>query len=437
MSKPGYLSGVSRRAFLGGSAAVMALGAAPLKAVAAQPSLSTAEIAALAAQSTIDDEAFWRAVRQSVMLDPAIVFLNDGSYSAPPRPVFDALIQYSRLVTTDPSKQGVLSGKCENEVRPKLAAFIGAAPDEVALTRNTTDGMSIVAGGLKIGRGDEVLTTHHEHPGGIEPWRLRAARDGIEVRELTFTNPPDSPEQLLNLFNDAIGPKTKVISFCHMTCTTGLIFPAKEICALARAKGIYSVVDGAHPLGMFPFNLHEIDPDFYANSPHKWLGAPLGNGFLYVRPDKTDHVWPMHGSGGWDGTNARRFECYGTRDWPVTACVGDAIDFQLAVGKERIEQRGRALMTHFKTEVQKIGGVKLWTPMDPRMSCSLSAISIREIPLEKIMAFLREKYAIVSRPVAYDINAVRFSTHYFNTFEEVEIALAGIREIAETGVLEA
>jgi len=144
----------------------------------------------------------------------------------------------------------------------------------------------------------------------------------------------------------------------------------------------------------------------------------------------------MHGSGGWDRDTARRFECYGTRDWPVTACVGDAIDFQLAVGRDRIEQRGRNLMTYFKSGVQKLSGVRLLTSMDPRMSCSLAAISIRQIPYGDIMRYLRKKYAIVSRGVAYDLNAVRFSTHYFNTYEEVDIALKGLREIAESKILE-
>lgn len=429
-------TGVSRRVFLGSGAASVAAFGWTKQLPAAEGTLSTTEIARFRAGTRPDDEAFWRAVRQATMLDPEIVFLNDGSYSAPPRPVFDALLKYNRLITENPAKQGVLSGKCEKEVRPKLAAFIGAEPDEIALTRNTTDGMSIVAGGLKLSRGDEVLTTHHEHPGGLEPWKLRAARDGIVVKEAKIPSPPKDPAEILNIINDNIGPNTKAISFCHMTCTAGLIFPAKEICKLARDKGIYSVVDGAHPLGMFVFDLHDIDPDFYANSPHKWLGAPLGNGFLYVRPDKTDHVWPMHASAGWERDNARRFECYGTRDWPVTACVGDAIDFQIAVGRERIEQRGRNLMTYFKSRVQKLPGVKLWTPMDPRMSCSLSAISIREIPLQKIMKYLSEKHNIVSRGVGYDLNAVRFSTHYFNTYEEVDIALQGLKEIVESKVLD-
>jgi selenocysteine lyase/cysteine desulfurase len=294
--------------------------------------------------------------------------------------------------------------------------------------------MSIVGAGLPLSSGDEILTTTHEHPGGLDPWKLRAARDGIVIKELPVPSPPKDPSELLNLFNDSIGPRTKVISFCHMTCTAGLIFPAKEICQLARDKGIYSVVDGAHPLGMFRFDLHDIDPDTYANSPHKWLGAPLGTGFLYVKKDIIESIWPMHGSAGWDRKTARKFECFGTRDWAVTACIGDAIDFQKAVGPDRITKRGRDLMTHFKSEVQKIQGVRLFTSMDPRMSCNLAAINIKDLPHGDIINYLRKKYRIISRPVGYDLNAVRFSAHYFNTFEEMDIAVAAIKDVAINGL---
>lgn len=403
----------------------------------AENAYTTEEIRSLGLRGDITDEQYWRAVRQSIMLDPETVFLNDGSYGTPPRPVFDALLKYNRLLTENPGDQGKVSGICERVVRPKLAAFVGADPDEIALTHNTTEGMSVVAAGMPMSRGDEVLTTTHEHPGGIDPWYLRAARDGIVVREIPVPSPPRDPDELLNLFNDNIGPHTKVISFCHMTCTAGLIFPAKEICQLARDKGIISVVDGAHPLGMFRFDLHDINPDTYANSPHKWLGAPLGNGFLYVKKDMIDDIWPMHGSGGWDRKTARRYECFGTRDWAVTACLGDAIDFQLAVGTDRITSRCHELMKYFKTEVQKIKDVKLHTSMDPRLSCSLAGVSIREIPHGKIIQYLRQKYKIISRPVAYDLNAVRFSAHYFNTYDELDIALAGLKEVAESSILDA
>lgn len=430
-------SSISRRSFLGGGAAALAVSAfgPGLSPALAAGSLSTPQIATLGARTDIAEEEFWRAVRQATMLKPDIVFLNDGSYGTPPRPVFDALVKYNRITTENPGDLGVVANIAEQKVRPKLAAFVGAHPDEIALTHNTTEGMSVAAAGLKLKAGDEILTTNHEHPGGIDPWRLRAARDGITIREIPIASPPKNPEELLNQFNDAIGPKTRVISFCHMTCTAGLIFPAKEICKLARDKGLISVVDGAHPLGMFRFDLHDIDPDIYANSPHKWLGAPLGNGFLYVRKEMIPEIWPMHGSGGWEQTTARRFESFGTRDWAVVAAIGDALDFQEAVGRDRITARGRALMTYFKQEVARIRDVKLRTSMDPRMSCNLAGVTIRDIPHQKIIAYLREKYKVISRSVEYDINAIRFSAHYFNTYDEMDIALRGLREVAESTML--
>lgn len=428
------LSDAGRRRFLALGAAAVAFGGMVDPALA-KLGPSPSAIASLRRRTDIDDEQYWRAVRQSIMLDPEIVFLNDGSYGTPPRPVFDALVKYNRLLTERPGDQGSVARICERVVRPKLAAFVGADPDEIALTHNTTEGMSIAAAGLPLKSGDEVLTTNHEHPGGIDPFRLRAARDGITVRELPVPSPPKDPDELLNLFNDNIGPKTRALMFCHMTCTAGLIFPAKELCRLARDKGLISVVDGAHPLGMFRFDLHDIDPDVYANSPHKWLGAPLGAGFLYVKKQMIPELWPMHGSGGWDRPNARRYECFGTRDWAVTACIGDAIDFQKAVGPERIEKRGRDLMTYFKQEVQQIRDVRLHTSMDPRMSCMLAGVSIRDIPHGEIIGYLRKQYNIISRPVAYDLNAVRFSSHYFNTYEELDIALRGLRDVAEGNAL--
>ena len=428
---------ISRRAFLGGAAAIAAFSGKGISAELASNSLNTSQIANLGLRQDISEEQYWRAVRQSIMLSPDVVFLNDGSYGTPPRPVFDALIRYNRITTEKPGDQGKIARICENEVRPKLARFVGAHPDEIALTHNTTEGMSIAAAGIPLSKGDEILTTNHEHPGGIDPWRLRAARNGIAIKEIPIPSPPKNPEVLLNLFNDAITTRTKVISFCHMTCTAGLIFPAKEICKLARDKGIISVVDGAHPLGMFDFDLHDIDPDVYANSPHKWLGAPLGNGFFYVKKEMIGNIWPMHGSGGWDRDTARRFECFGTRDWAVTACIGDAIDWQNAIGLDRITKRGRDLMTYFKQEVQEIKDVKLWTSMDPRMSCSLAGISIREIPNRKIYRYIFDKHRVLGRLVDYDLNAVRFSAHYFNTYEEMDIALKALREIAESNILEA
>lgn len=427
------INSLSRRGFIksmGAGAALLAFWGR--EALAESNSLSPAKLSSLSASSDIEEEKFWNVVRTQMMLKKDIIYLNNGGYGATPRMVFDSLVKDYRLLGENPRELDILVKKMD-EVRKKVADFLGASEDEIALTRNTTEGMSIVAAGIPLKRGDEVLITHHEHPGGQQPWLLRAARDGIELREVEIPSPPESPEQILNLINDAISKKTKVISVSHVTCTTGLILPVKRLCQLARDKGVLTVLDGAHPMGMFVFDLHDIDPDFFASSPHKWLDAPFGNGTLYVRKDKIEMLWPFHGSGGWDGKTALRFEAIGTRSWPVTCALGKAIDFQLAIGRDRIEKRGRELATHFKKKVKEIPGVQLYTSMDPRMSCSVSSISIGELKFSDVYRYLMEKYNIIARPVE-EVNAVRVSTHFYNTKEEVDACLNAVKDIAEKGL---
>jgi selenocysteine lyase/cysteine desulfurase len=430
MNKYSYLS---RRNFIksiGAGAALISLWGKGAQSESIH--LSPEKLLNLSSSADIDEENFWNIVRTQMMLKEDIIYLNNGGFGATPRMVFDALVEDYRMLGENPRDLDTLVKKMD-EVRKKVADFLDVSQDEIALTRNTTEGMSTIAAGLPLKKGDEVLISHHEHPGGKQPWLMRAARDGIEVREIEIPTPPENPEQILNIINDAISNKTRVISVSHVTCTTGLILPVKQLCQLARDKGVLSVLDGAHPMGMYPFSIHDIDPDFFATSPHKWLDAPFGNGTLYVRKDKINMLWPMHGSGGWDGDTALRFEAIGTRSWPVTCALGEAIDFQNAIGRDKIEKRGRELATYFKKSVREIPGVKLHTSMDPKMSCSISSISIGDLKFSDVYPYLIEKYNIIARPVE-EINGIRVSTHFYNTKEEVDACLNAIKEIAEKGI---
>ena len=181
-----------------------------------------------------------------------------------------------------------------NEFRDPLAAFVGCNRDEIALVRNATEANSYIANGIDMKPGDEVLMTDQEHPGGEQPWQLKAKRYGIVVKKVTLPKPVKTPDEVLNLFNDAITPRTRVIFFSHITTVTGVVLPAKELCALARSKGILSAVDGAHVTGMMQLNVHDIGCDMYTSSPHKWLQAPKGSGFLYVRDEVIDRMWNTH-----------------------------------------------------------------------------------------------------------------------------------------------
>lgn len=420
---------ISRRDFikglLGGAIALTSLRRSLTKEIASLPDIN--------GRKHPYDEKYWALVRTHFILDREVIYLNNGSLGPSPKSVLFAVHHRMRLLAQNPTYYmwSVLLPHLE-EVRRKAASFLGVSADEIAFPRSTTEGMSIVAAGLPLKRGDEVLTTNQEHPGGLCCWQLKAKRDGILLKKFKVPTPPKSKEEILNRLEDQITKRTRVISVAHILFTTGLVLPVKEICDLAHQKGILVVLDGAHPVGMIDVNIPQIGCDFYATSPHKWLLAPKGTGILYVKKDLFKRLWPSIASSGWEDTkSARRYERYGTRNIPEALGVGDAIDFQNIIGKDRVERRGRELATYLKKRLLEIDGVKLLTPMDPEMSAAITAFSIRDIPYDKIMDRLRERYNIVSRGIPDGgLNAVRLSTHIYNTYDQVDKAVEVIEDIA-------
>ncbi len=429
------LAGMNRRNFMRCLAATAAAGAfAERAALRAEESMRHVGQAAAA---TMPDAQFWAKVRGEFLLDGHIAYLNNGTLGPTPRPVLYTLVErYQRLAMETGPENTLLSQQAE-EVRAKAAAFINANVDEVALTHNTTEGMNFVANGLDLKAGDEILMTFHEHPGGREPWRLKAKRHGVVVKEVKFPLPLADPATMLNLFNDAITPRTKVISFSHTTYQTGTMMPAKQICALARSKGILSVVDAAHPLGQMQIDMKDIGADYYAMSPHKWLDAPTGTGLLYMRRESQDRVWPTMGSTGWDDPKrgASRFDRLSQRAWPLVLAVGSALDFQTAIGKDRIEQRVRMLHTRLRDKVAALPGVTIYTSPHPELSCALLGLSIGTLNNQAIVDTMLARHQTWIRTIAYDLNAVRISTHHYNTEQQVDRCVEGLQDIVKNGVI--
>jgi selenocysteine lyase/cysteine desulfurase len=429
------LTGINRRNFirLAGSTA-LAVAVADTAARGAGASLRSVE---QAAGASLSDADFWAKIRGEFLLDGHVAYLNNGTLGPTPKPVLYTLIErYQRLAMNTGPENSLLSQLAE-DVRTKAAAFINANADEVALTHNTTEGMNFVANGLDLTAGDEVLMTFHEHPGGREPWKLKAKRHGIVVKEVTFPLPLADPATALNLFNDAITPRTKVISFSHTTYQTGTMMPAKQICALARSKGILSVVDAAHPLGQMQIDMKDIGADYYAMSPHKWLDAPTGTGLLYMRRESQDRVWPTMGSTGWDDPKrgAARFDRLSQRAWPLVLAVGAALDFQNAIGKDRIERRVRMLHTRLRDKVAAVPGVKIYTSPHADLSCALLGFSIGTLNNQAIVDTMLARHHTWIRTIAYDLNAVRVSTHLYNTEPQVDRCVEGLQDIVKNGVI--
>src|SRR5262249_32559055 len=321
-----------------------------------------------------NEEAYWTELRKQFLIPTDEVYLNNGTVGSSPAPVLRAIFEgyneSEKMAQTDPEDYPIWGYASWNEFRDPLAAFVGCNRDELALLRNATEANNCIANGIDLKAGDEVLMTDQEHPGGEHPWDLRAKRYGIVLRKGILPKPVPDAATVLNLVNDALTPRTRVLFFSHITTVTGVVLPAKELCALARSKGVLSAVDGAHVVGMMQVNVHELGCDLYSSSPHKWLQAPKGSGFLYVRDEVIDRLWSVLATEGWDDPKIRaeRFQRIGSSNVPALAGMRAAVRFADQIGMERIERRHRSMADHLLKEM--LGrGAQSWTSPDPALRC--------------------------------------------------------------------
>jgi selenocysteine lyase/cysteine desulfurase len=307
-------------------------------------------------------------------------------------------------------------------VRAALAGFVGAEPEEIAVTRSTTEGMNI-SHGLDWKAGDEVLFCTHEHGGGIGPYTSLAKRRGINIVRIEIPSPPASVDQIVGLYEKAMTPRTKVIMVSHMTYVTGLVTPVKELAELAHRRGALISVDGAHPLGMLDLNLKAMNVDHYSAAGQKWLmcGTGTGTGMCYVKRDVQDRVWPLMGPPGDPKGGARKYEAFGQRDVPSALGMAAAVSLQLAIGKKNVEARVRELSARLRAGVRTIPGVTLWTSDDPQFSAGLTLFSVRDIPMANVQQAILARDQIYIRTMGTgNLNACRAATHIYNMPGEVD-----------------
>src|SRR6058998_104941 len=306
------------------------------------------------------DEDFWLGIQQAFTLDRTLINLNNGGVSPSPRVVQEAMRRYLEYSNTAPvyTMWQVLEPEIE-AVRRRLAASFGCDPEEMAITRNASEALEIVQLGIPLERGDEVLTTNQDYPRMLTTWHQRERREGIVLKEIGFPVPPPSQDDLADRIERAITPKTKVIHICHITNLTGQLFPVRDIARMARARGIQTVVDGAHAFAHFPFKVSDLECDYYGCSLHKWLLAPVGTGFLYVRRENIAKLWPLTPAAASKADNIRKFEEIGTHPAANHNAIAEALAFHRAIGIERKAARLRYLNERWATRVEKLPGVKI------------------------------------------------------------------------------
>ncbi len=425
--------GFSRRNFLKLGLGTAALSLTSVDALNAAVYDRVAQLNRLLPDQESPDGAYWEALRKHYLFEDGLIMMNNGTVGPMPEPVFNTLTSAFQIQCTTPCEVYNTFGARREEVRNKVARFLGASPEEIVLTRHTTEGMNFVANGLELEPGDEILMSDMEHPAGIHPWALKAARYGVVVKEVPLGLPPASLDEIVGSFERAITPRTKLINISHTVFISGLITPIKELSEMAHRHGVLVLADSAHGPGMLDLNLNDMGVDFLAASPYKWLGAPCGAGILYVRRDVQDRLWPTIASSGWDSRDdATRFETLGQRADPLLFALGEAVDFQTKVGKARIQRRIQALSTHLKEELSEIPGVRLHTSMDPYLTAGLTAFSMEGTSPQAIMDYLRERYNLVVRTIGSEekgTRGVRVSTHIFIFHEHVDMLLEGLKAI--------
>lgn len=375
--------------------------------------------------------------RSAMLLDPAVTNLNTGSFGPLPRPVFDHVTELRRRLAAEPM-DFLLRELPERlwPARAQLAQFIGGDPRRLIFTQNVTAAINIVAASLMLARPGEILLTDHEYGAMHWCWDRAAQRLGLTLRTFPLPVVPGDPCEIVEACRAALSPRTRLLFFSHVLSPTGMVLPARELCALARQHGVLTVVDGAHAPAMIPLHLNDIAADFYGANCHKWLLAPTGSGFLYLGHGSEDRLMPLQASWGWRPDRARLderdefgstprlrfYEFEGTRDICPWLAVPAAIDFQAALGFNCIRRHNALLVAHVRERLGRIRCLTLSTPSHPELHGFLTAFRLPagvDAPRwrRELWESHRIEVPIVERP---DGLLVRVSTHFYNTTNEID-----------------
>jgi len=383
-----------------------------------------------------DDESYWTRLRWQFFIPADQAYFNTGTLGASPKAVVDAVLRHIVYVEESlaewdysPDKPERLAGYRPEEVlRGKIADFIGCGTDEVGLTLNATMGMNFLANGIDLEPGDEVLMTDREHGGGRSGWDVRAKRHGVVVKEVPIPDVVSEPDDIVKAFEAAITPRTKVVTFPHMTSGRGIVLPARRLVTLARDRGAFSVVDGAQAVGQIQVDVREIGSDAYFFSPHKWLLAPKGTGVLYLRREVQERIWTTLASYQWDNhaDGMYRLMQYGTHNLSLLRGLEAAIDFMTQVGPDRVEARVRSLGRHLREGLSEIPGVILETPTHPELAAGMTRYGIEGLEGTALQNELWSRRRIRVRGAP----SVRQSCHIYNDFAQLGETLEIVRELA-------
>ena len=393
-----------------------------------------AEKAGIPAGELAADEDYWSVIQQAYTVNPSIINLNNGGVSPAPKVVQDALDRYNKLANEGPSyfMWRVLDMGRE-PLREKLAELAGASPEEIAINRNATEALNTIIYGLRLQKGDEVIGSVQDYPNMMNAWKQRAAREGIVYKQVNFKFPIEEDEAIVKAYEDMITPKTKLIHITHVVNWVGQIMPVKKITAMAKRRGIETLVDGAHSFGLLNFKIPDLGCDYFGTSLHKFLSAAVGSGMLWIKKDKIAKTWPLVCNDKPESDDIRKFETLGTRSFPIEQAIGEAINFHNAIGAERKQERIHYLKNYWASAVKNVPGVKLHTSLNPQYSCAICGVSVDGLTVQELDSQLFSKYKIHTVSVVWEnVNLVRVTPHVYTKIKDLDKLIKAITEIATT-----
>jgi selenocysteine lyase/cysteine desulfurase len=411
---------------------VRTLGRASLSALFA-PSLLERYLAMPHAELA-EDEAFWRTIRSKYRLTSDYINLENGYYSMQAEPVLDAFLGHVRSINVQASRY-MRTKQVDDKlrVRTRLAELAGVSPNELIITRNTTESLDTVIAGYDWKPGDEAIMAAQDYGAMLDMFKLQARRYGMVNRVVSLPRDPKSDDEIVQLYANAVTPKTRLLMICHLVNITGHVLPVRAVCDMARARGVDVMVDGAHAFAQLAYKISDLGCDYYGASLHKWLGAPLGAGILYVREDKIPKLWPIYADEGMADTDIRKLNHTGTHPVHTDLGIENALNFHLELGVERKQARLKYLQQYWSTRVRDVPNVVYNSPRDPNRTAAIGNVGIAGMKPADLAKTLFERYKVWT--VAIDnnnanVHGVRITPQLFTTPAELDVLVKAITTLA-------
>lgn len=391
------------------------------------------QVSHLSSDELAKDENFWAQVRSEYRLKPDYINLENGYYCFTPQVTLEKYIQHIRHVNYQGSfYMRTVQWENKKRVAQQLAEIAGCSDDELIITRNTTESLDIIIGGIHWEKGDEAVMAEQDYGAMKNMFKLQEKRHGIINKIISIPNHPKSDEEIVNLYANAITTKTRLLMICHIINITGHILPVRKICDMAHSKGVEVMVDGAHAFGHFEFSIKDLDCDYYGTSLHKWMSVPLGAGFLFVKKAKVKNVWETFAEWGKDQDDIYRLNHTGTHPVATDLAIGDAIEYYKRIGAERKEARLRYLQNYWTKKVRNVGKIIVNTPKESHRSCAIANVGIKNMKPHELAKTLMEKYNIWT--VAIDganVHGCRITPNIYTTPKELDVFVEALRELGK------